>query len=120
QRADDSTAGQPERQSAEGSGPPSGATYILTVSRLLLGALAGWLLHSEITGLYAAVAAGASAPALLRQVGSLRTVQEVVQGVSPDTGERNPDVPVTVPSSVSEHPPMPVQPQAETTGEVSS
>jgi hypothetical protein len=49
-------------------------------SRVLLGALVGWLLHSEITGLYAAVAAGASAPAIIRQMGALRSVQGAVRG----------------------------------------
>ncbi|MFE6155561.1 hypothetical protein [Streptomyces sp. NPDC057889] len=97
--------------------PP--ADLAAAVSRLLLGALAGWLLHSQITGLYAAVAAGASAPALLRQLGSLRTVQEVVQGGSAGAGERNPDALVSVPSA-PDQPAMPVQPQAETTGEVGS
>lgn len=58
--------------------PP--ADIAAALSRIVLGALMGWLLHSQITGLYAAVAAGASAPALLRQMGSLRTVQTVVRG----------------------------------------
>ncbi|WP_236654770.1 hypothetical protein [Streptacidiphilus anmyonensis] len=84
------------------------------LSRLLLGALVGWLLHTQVTGLYAAVAAGASAPALLRQLGSLRTVQEVIQGGTAGAGERNPDPPDSVPP-VSAHPPMP-----ETSGEVGS
>ncbi len=50
------------------------------LSRIALGALTGWLLHSQISGLYAAVAAGASAPALIRQMGSLTTVQNAIRG----------------------------------------
>ncbi|MGW4805339.1 hypothetical protein [Kitasatospora sp. NPDC004272] len=95
------------------------ADLAAAVSRLLLGALAGWLLHSQITGLYAAVAAGASAPALLRQLGAMRSAQEVVRGGSPDAGERNQNTPVTVPSA-PEHPSLPVQPQAGATGKVGS
>ncbi|MFG2915862.1 hypothetical protein ACGF0D_23630 [Kitasatospora sp. NPDC048298] len=49
-------------------------------SRLALGALSGWLLHSEISGLFAAVAAGASAPAMLRQIGSFTSVQGLIRG----------------------------------------
>ncbi|MFD0567979.1 hypothetical protein ACFQ0T_00120 [Kitasatospora gansuensis] len=48
------------------------ADLAAALSRVLLGALTGWLLHPQISGLYAAVAAGASAPALIRQMGSFR------------------------------------------------
>ncbi|MGA5824014.1 hypothetical protein ACPC54_39980 [Kitasatospora sp. NPDC094028] len=54
------------------------------LSRVALGALTGWLLHSQVTGLYAAVAAGASAPALIRQLGTFGSVREIVQGPAPD------------------------------------
>ncbi|MFJ9693904.1 hypothetical protein [Kitasatospora sp. NPDC101183] len=50
------------------------------LSRIALGALTGWLLHTQVTGLYAAVAAGASAPALIRQLGTFGSVQDVVRG----------------------------------------
>ncbi|MGW1198500.1 hypothetical protein ACWD4B_22075 [Streptomyces sp. NPDC002536] len=60
------------------------------LSRILLGALMGWLLHPQITGLYAAVAAGASAPALIRQLGSLRTVQAALRAGDPQLGEPSP------------------------------
>ncbi|MFD8599068.1 hypothetical protein ACFV1L_29100 [Kitasatospora sp. NPDC059646] len=94
------------------------ADLAAAVSRLLLGALAGWLLHSQITGLYAAVAAGASAPALLRQLGSFRTVQEIVQ--DPGAGEdRNPGAPAGVPSP-TEQQPAPARAPLETTGEAGS
>jgi hypothetical protein len=58
--------------------PLSDALAALT--RILLGAAAGWLFHSEITGVYAAVAVGASAPALLRQMGAVKSLHDAVQG----------------------------------------
>ena len=42
------------------------------MTRILLGAVAGLLFHSEVTGAYAAIAVGCSAPAVLRQLGSAR------------------------------------------------
>ncbi|WP_052434311.1 hypothetical protein [Streptacidiphilus melanogenes] len=95
--------------------PP--ADVAAALSRVLLGAVVGWLLRSQITGLYAAVAAGASAPALLRQLGSFRTVQEVVQGGAASPGERNPDTSEPVPPAAA-HPQPPQTP--ETPGEVGS
>ncbi|MFD7639442.1 hypothetical protein ACFV4P_02190 [Kitasatospora sp. NPDC059795] len=72
------------------------------VSRIALGAVTGWLLHSQITGLYAAVAAGASAPALLRQIGTLTSVRAVVRGEEPPEavesgGPGGPGGPASVP-----------------------
>jgi hypothetical protein len=58
--------------------PP--ADLLAAVTRLLLGACAGGLFHSQVTGMYAAVAVGASAPALLGQVGGSRGLGEVLQG----------------------------------------
>lgn len=55
---------------------------LAAVTRLLLGAGAGWLFHSQITGVYAAVAVGASAPALLRQLGAAKSVRGAVEGSS--------------------------------------
>lgn len=55
---------------------------LAAATRLLLGAAAGWLFHSQITGVYAAVAVGASAPALLRQVGTAKSVRGLVEGPS--------------------------------------
>jgi hypothetical protein len=57
--------------------PPADALVGLT--RLLMGAAAGWLLHDQITGIMAAIAVGAAAPALLRQLGTARTVQDALQ-----------------------------------------
>ncbi|MFJ5234497.1 hypothetical protein ACIQBJ_31905 [Kitasatospora sp. NPDC088391] len=65
------------------------------LSRIALGAATGWLLHSQVTGLYAAVAAGASAPALLRQIGSFTGAQSVLRGEEPAApGEAGVAVPV--------------------------
>ncbi|MFD3554443.1 hypothetical protein ACFWWA_20430 [Streptomyces goshikiensis] len=51
--------------------PP--ADGLAALFRVLLGGMAGWLLHTELTGVYAAVAVGASAPALLAQLGRSTT-----------------------------------------------
>ncbi|MEV4559163.1 hypothetical protein AB0K51_19550 [Kitasatospora sp. NPDC049285] len=59
------------------------ADVAAALSRIALGALGGWLLHSQISGLYAAVAAGASAPALLRQLGTATSLQNIVGGTEP-------------------------------------
>jgi hypothetical protein len=42
------------------------------VTRIMLGAVAGWLFHSQVTGAYAAIAVGCAAPTVLRQLGSAR------------------------------------------------
>ncbi|WP_406636437.1 hypothetical protein [Amycolatopsis sp. WGS_07] len=42
----------------------------VAVTRALLGAVMGALLHSQLTGVYAAVAVGAAAPSLLTQISS--------------------------------------------------
>ncbi|MEY9886645.1 hypothetical protein ABIA31_000271 [Catenulispora sp. MAP5-51] len=42
------------------------------LTRVLLGAVAGLLFHSQVTGAYAAIAVGCSAPTVLRQLGSAR------------------------------------------------
>ncbi len=51
--------------------PP--ADGLAALFRVLLGGMAGWLLHTEVTGVYAAAAVGASAPALLAQLGRSTT-----------------------------------------------
>jgi hypothetical protein len=58
--------------------PPSDALAALT--RISLGAGAGWIFAPQLTGALATVAVGASAPALLRQLGSARTLQAVLAG----------------------------------------
>lgn len=55
------------------------ADTLVAVTRLVLGAAAGALLHLQVTGTIAAIAVGASAPALLRQLGTVRSVQETIE-----------------------------------------
>jgi hypothetical protein len=72
-----------DRERAAGKSPlPKFATvldppaFMLTlITRLVLGAAAGAVFHAEVNGPYAALAVGASAPMLLRQLGGLRTVR---------------------------------------------
>ncbi|WP_316756425.1 hypothetical protein [Streptomyces herbicida] len=58
--------------------PPSDVLTALT--RLSLGAGGGWIFSPQLTGALATVAVGASAPALLRRLGSARTQQAVIGG----------------------------------------
>ncbi|MFJ9447784.1 hypothetical protein ACIRRH_39005 [Kitasatospora sp. NPDC101235] len=66
--------------------PPIGAFVdpladsLAALFRVVLGGMAGWLLHSEVTGVYAAVTVGASAPALLAQLGRSTTADSAVLG----------------------------------------
>ncbi|MFD5036312.1 hypothetical protein ACFWMX_22155 [Streptomyces sp. NPDC058378] len=64
--------------------PP--ADSLAALFRVVLGCAAGWLLHGELGGMLAAVAVGASAPAVLAQMGSATTVTEALQlGPTPGT-----------------------------------
>ncbi|MGW6239784.1 hypothetical protein ACWGBX_30355 [Streptomyces sp. NPDC055037] len=54
------------------------ADSLAALLRVALGGAAGWLLHTEVTGMYAAVMVGASAPALLAQVGRAATPAEAL------------------------------------------
>ena len=69
--------------------PP--ADSLAALFRVVLGGAAGWLLHAEVTGVYAAVAVGASAPALLAQVGRATTVTEALH--SGHRGDESPSSP---------------------------
>ncbi|MFD7539237.1 hypothetical protein [Streptomyces sp. NPDC059819] len=55
------------------------ADSLSALFRVLLGGAAGWLLHAQVTGVYAAVTVGASAPALLAQVGRAATPAEALR-----------------------------------------
>ena len=55
------------------------ADSLAALFRVVLGGAAGWLLHAEITGVYAAVTVGASAPALLAQVGKATTPADALR-----------------------------------------
>lgn len=50
------------------------ADSLALLTRLALGAVAAGLLHGQITGLVAAVATGAAAPAVLLQLGSAKAL----------------------------------------------
>lgn len=49
----------------------------VAVTRLVFGAIGGLIFHSQVTSPLAAIAVGASAPALLRQFGSARNIDEI-------------------------------------------
>lgn len=50
---------------------------VVALTRTVLGCAAGCLLRTEVTGMYAALAVGASAPALLASLGKATTIAEV-------------------------------------------
>lgn len=52
------------------------ADTLVALTRVAMGAGAGWLFHSQVTGVTAAIAVGAAAPALLAQVGAGRVGRE--------------------------------------------
>ncbi|MFJ3950582.1 hypothetical protein SLV14_000115 [Streptomyces sp. Je 1-4] len=79
--------------------PP--ADSLAALFRIVLGGAAGWLLHGELAGVFAAVAVGASAPAVLAQMGSATTVTEALQaGAAPGAAPAAPTTPAppTVPT----------------------
>ncbi|WP_194899156.1 hypothetical protein [Catenulispora pinisilvae] len=57
------------------------------LTRVLLGAVAGLLFHSQVTGAYAAIVVGCSAPTVLRQLGTARlnSAFELQAGPPPET-----------------------------------
>ncbi len=50
------------------------ADSLALFTRLGLGALSGFLFHTEVSGALAAIMVGASAPALLRQLGTVQSI----------------------------------------------
>ncbi|MEV0594484.1 hypothetical protein [Nonomuraea cavernae] len=50
------------------------ADTLVALTRIVLGALSGSLLASQVTGPIAAIAVGAAAPALLKQIGSAQSL----------------------------------------------
>lgn len=78
------------------------ADSLAALVRVALGGAAGWLLHTEVTGIYAAVTVGASAPALLAQIGRATTPTEALRG----PGGAPPDTPPT-PADHGGTPPVP-------------
>lgn len=54
----------------------------VAVTRALLGCAAGWLLHDQVNGVYAAFVVGASAPALLASLGKATSSVAAVEAQS--------------------------------------
>jgi hypothetical protein len=50
---------------------------VVALTRTILGCAAGLLLHTQVTGIYAALTVGASAPALLASLGKATAMAEV-------------------------------------------
>jgi hypothetical protein len=50
------------------------AAVLVLATRLLLGAASGWVFHAQVAGSVAGIAVGASAPALLGQLGKVRAI----------------------------------------------
>jgi hypothetical protein len=69
-------------------------------ARALLGALAGLMLHDEVTGIYAALTVGASAPALLANLGKAATPADAIR--SGGEGQGREAVRSPLPSNVTE------------------
>ncbi|WP_329611752.1 hypothetical protein [Kitasatospora herbaricolor] len=55
------------------------ADSLAALFRVLLGCVAAWALHDQIIGVYAAVVVGASAPALLAQIGRAATPADALR-----------------------------------------
>jgi hypothetical protein len=71
---------------AKGAAKPLFTSFIdpkpdaaVAVTRVVLGCLAGWLLHGQVGGMYAALTVGASAPALLASLGKATSLSGVLQ-----------------------------------------
>ena len=56
------------------------ADLAVALTRAGLGAVAGWLLHDQLTGVYAALTVGASAPAVLAALGRAVTPASALAG----------------------------------------
>ena len=86
---------QARRQAASKRKPlPTFASFVdpfpdalVAISRAALGCVAGLVLRSEVTGFYAALIAGASAPALLASLGRATTPAEVFRAEVAGTGD---------------------------------
>jgi len=75
---------------------------VAVVGHAVLGCAAGWLLHSQISGTYAAVAAGAAAPALLTNFARAAARSNFVEGVPEDRAVAPQGTPVVAPAATTE------------------
>ena len=82
------------------------ADSLAALFRVVLGGAAAWLLHDQVTGVYAAVTVGASAPALLAQMGRATTTADALRA-GPNGEEPSGSSP---PPSPPELPPAPGEP----------
>ena len=64
-----------------------GPDLAVALTRALLGALLGFLLRDQLTGAYAAVAVGASAPGVLTQLGARSEHKPEEQNPNPATAD---------------------------------
>ncbi|QTR02619.1 hypothetical protein J7S33_26605 [Saccharothrix algeriensis] len=58
------------------------------ITRLVLGAAAGAVFHDQLAGIAAAIAVGASAPAVLQQLGSFQSARPAIRPAA-GPGRRN-------------------------------
>jgi hypothetical protein len=59
------------------------ADALVAVTRLVLGAAAALVLHSQVSGAATAIAVGAAAPALLAQLGAARALSAPAESETP-------------------------------------
>lgn len=78
-----------------------GPDIAVAVTRLLLGGLSGLIFHAQVTGQMAAIAVGAAAPALLRQVGTSR--ESAIEPASTTTEDSGASDTSTESNSASPH-----------------
>lgn len=60
------------------------AETLVALTRVSLGAVAGLMFHSQVTGVTAAIAVGASGPALLARIGGARVSTDIKTEECPD------------------------------------
>jgi hypothetical protein len=67
---------------------------LLVMARAAFGAIGGVIFHTQLTGAATAgaIAVGASAPILLRQLGQIHAISDVLAGASQSLGSEPPDV----------------------------
>lgn len=63
------------------------ADVLALLTRTMLGALAGWLFRHQVTGELAAVMIGASAPAILLQLGNAKSLGAALQHAEVTSGQ---------------------------------
>ncbi|WP_147455215.1 hypothetical protein [Saccharothrix australiensis] len=74
------------RQRLRRAGPPSFGGFVdlparaaAGITRIILGAIAGAVFHDQLAGIAAAIAVGASAPAVLQQFASFQSARQAIE-----------------------------------------